>query len=83
MDAALPFACPSSSFRRSYRQWVLSRFGASHGLWEEELDAMDRMLQIDHYNNSAWNQRAFVLGKTEELPLSLALLVREVDYALG
>jgi hypothetical protein len=41
----------------SYRQWLLSTFGHSHGLWAGELDRVHHLLSIDHYNNSAWNQR--------------------------
>lgn len=41
----------------SYRQWLLNTFGKSHGLWDGELDRLHNLLSIDHYNNSAWNQR--------------------------
>ena len=34
------------------------------GLWEKELDYVDKLLTEDLRNNSAWNQRYFVVSKT-------------------
>jgi len=43
-----------------YRQWVLSEFG----LWDGELDYVTRLITEDVRNNSAWNQRYFVVVNT-------------------
>jgi len=43
-----------------YRQWVLSEFG----LWDGELDYVTRLITDDLRNNSAWNQRYFVVVNT-------------------
>ncbi|KAI1307365.1 CAAX geranylgeranyltransferase alpha subunit [Mortierella claussenii] len=63
----------------SYRQWVMTHFG--HGpWWDQELQYVDGLLTVDVRNNSAWNQRFFVVslgpsGLTEEV------VQREVEYA--
>ena len=60
-----------------HRQWVLRTFGG----WESELDYVEELLQQDLRNNSAWNQRYFVLQNTADL--KQADVVRgEVAYAL-
>ena len=33
-------------------------------LWEGELDYTEKLLREDHRNNSAWNQRYFVISQT-------------------
>ena len=33
-------------------------------LWDGELDYVEKLLQEDHRNNSAWNQRYFVISQT-------------------
>ena len=33
-------------------------------LWDKELDYVDSLLQEDLRNNSAWNQRHFVVSNT-------------------
>lgn len=43
-----------------YRQWVLREFG----LWDQELAYIDSLLKEDLRNNSAWNQRYFVVSNT-------------------
>jgi protein farnesyltransferase/geranylgeranyltransferase type-1 subunit alpha len=48
-------------------------------LWEGELDFISRLLQEDVRNNSAWNQRYFVLKATADLT-SPTLLAAEVDF---
>ena len=80
----------------SYRQWVLKSFGTTHGLWAEELESVHHMLQLDHYNNSAWNQRWFVVshinqdgrdssGGDEDAawPLPSKIILSEVQYAFS
>jgi len=44
----------------SCRQWVLSEFG----LWEGELEYVTCLITEDVRNNSAWNQRYFVVTNT-------------------
>ena len=46
--------------RLFYRQWVLKEFN----LWDEELDFVDQLLLEDHRNNSAWNQRHYLISQT-------------------
>jgi len=48
----------------SYRQWVLSTYGDEHNLWDGELGSCHSLLLLDHYNNSAWNMRWFVVSRT-------------------
>ena len=59
----------------SHRQWVLK----TYGLWDGELDVVDELLTRDVRNNSAWNQRWFVIdnttGRTPEV------VAREIEYA--
>ena len=58
-------------------QWLCSRFNA----WEAELPFVDRLLDADVRNNSAWNHRHFAL--TQQRLLSSPAAVRlEVDAAL-
>ena len=45
---------------RPCRQWVLSEFG----LWDGELSYITRLITEDVRNNSAWNQRYFVVVNT-------------------
>ena len=40
-----------------HRQWVLQTFK----LFEQELEYIDRLILDDIRNNSAWNQRFFVI----------------------
>lgn len=42
------------------RQWVLQQFD----LFGKELDYVDKLLKEDMRNNSAWNQRHFVITNT-------------------
>ena len=59
----------------AHRQWILEEFN----LWEGELEFIDHMLLNDLRNNSAWNQRHFVLSKTKDLH-SLDLIKEEIQY---
>ncbi len=60
-----------------HRQWVLRTFGG----WEAELDYVEELLQQDLRNNSAWNQRFYVLQHTAVLK-ELDAMRAEVAYAL-
>lgn len=48
-----------------YRQWLVKRFGlwdsGNHEQAEGELADMDRLIEKDVRNNSAWNHRFFVV----------------------
>lgn len=47
---------------KNYHVWAHRQaLVAAFGLWQEELSFVGAMLQQDLRNNSAWNQRAFVL----------------------
>lgn len=43
-----------------HRQWAITTFD----LWERELEFVDYLLKKDLRNNSAWNQRYFVINST-------------------
>ena len=60
-----------------HRQWVLRTFGG----WEDELAYVEELLQEDLRNNSAWNQRFYVLQNTQDLT-QLDVVRGEVAYAL-
>ncbi|KXS16766.1 farnesyltransferase, CAAX box, alpha [Gonapodya prolifera JEL478] len=65
----------------TYRQWLIRRFS----VWEDELDFCNKMVELDVRNNSAWNQRWFVLsaslnGETKEFSVTIE---EELDYALA
>ena len=42
------------------RQWVIKEFE----LWENELEYVNQLIVDDLRNNSAWNQRYFVINTT-------------------
>ena len=58
----------------SHRQWAVKHFK----LWDGELAFVDRLLDADVRNNSAWNQRHFVLSNTTPggAPLGCRYVVR-------
>ena len=60
-----------------HRQWVLRTFGG----WEAELAYVEELLQQDLRNNSAWNQRFYVLQSSQDLK-QLDVVRGEVAYAL-
>ncbi|XP_030527959.1 protein farnesyltransferase/geranylgeranyltransferase type-1 subunit alpha [Rhodamnia argentea] len=62
----------------SHRQWVLHALG----VWENELDYCTQLLEEDIFNNSAWNQRYFVITKSPLLGGLKAMRDSEVDYAI-
>ncbi|XP_061991167.1 protein farnesyltransferase/geranylgeranyltransferase type-1 subunit alpha [Rosa rugosa] len=61
----------------SHRQWVLQALGG----WEDELDYCHQLLEEDIFNNSAWNQRYFVI--TRFLGGLKAMRESEVCYTLN
>ncbi|KAK9159508.1 hypothetical protein Syun_005849 [Stephania yunnanensis] len=62
----------------SHRQWVLQALGG----WENELDYCDELLEEDIFNNSAWNQRYFVVTRSPLLGGLEAVREAEVKYAV-
>ncbi|KAJ3681131.1 hypothetical protein LUZ60_015620 [Juncus effusus] len=60
----------------SHRQWVLQALGG----WEGELDFCQKLLEEDIFNNSAWNQRYFVITKSPLLGGLSAMRDSEVDF---
>ncbi|CAA6660132.1 unnamed protein product [Spirodela intermedia] len=62
----------------SHRQWVLQSLGG----WEDELDYCAQLLDDDIFNNSAWNQRYFVISKSPLLGGVQAMRDSEVGYAI-
>ena len=54
----------------AHRQWVIQAFN----LWDGELDYIREMLVKDIRNNSAWNQRWFVLMNGPRVRLRVCLL---------
>lgn len=60
----------------SHRQWVLQALGG----WEDELDYCHRLLEEDVFNNSAWNQRYFVITRSPLLGGLEAMRESEVRY---
>lgn len=59
-------------------QWVLQELGG----WEGELDFCSRLLEKDVYNNSAWNQRYFVVTKSPLIGGLQAMREHEVHYCV-
>lgn len=51
-----------------------------HSLFEKELEYVDKLLSLDIRNNSAWNQRFFVL---ERLGFTAETLQRELQYTMN
>ncbi|KAK6138596.1 hypothetical protein DH2020_027661 [Rehmannia glutinosa] len=62
----------------SHRQWVLQALGG----WEDELAYCDELLEDDIFNNSAWNQRYFVVTRSPILGGLEAMRDSEVAYAI-
>lgn len=62
----------------SHRQWVLQALGG----WEDELAYCDELLEDDIFNNSAWNQRYFVITRSPLLGGLEAMKDSEVAYAV-
>eukprot|EP00011_Vannellida_sp_DIVA3-517-6-12_P002126 CAMPEP_0114626418 /NCGR_PEP_ID=MMETSP0168-20121206/11771_1 /TAXON_ID=95228 ORGANISM="Vannella sp., Strain DIVA3 517/6/12" /NCGR_SAMPLE_ID=MMETSP0168 /ASSEMBLY_ACC=CAM_ASM_000044 /LENGTH=304 /DNA_ID=CAMNT_0001837721 /DNA_START=32 /DNA_END=946 /DNA_ORIENTATION=+ len=62
----------------SHRQWALK----AYNVWEGELEFVERKLQEDLRNNSAWNHRYFVVSSTEDVS-DAAVGEREIGYAFS
>ncbi|KAL5545082.1 hypothetical protein UlMin_008866 [Ulmus minor] len=62
----------------SHRQWVLQTLGG----WEDELDYCEELLEEDVFNNSAWNQRYFVVTRSPILGGLKAMRDFEVNYTV-
>ncbi|XP_016171124.1 protein farnesyltransferase/geranylgeranyltransferase type-1 subunit alpha isoform X1 [Arachis ipaensis] len=62
----------------SHRQWVLQALGG----WEDELDYCSQLLEQDIFNNSAWNQRYFVITRSPFLGGLKAMRESEVLYTI-
>ncbi|KAG7995118.1 hypothetical protein I3843_01G091400 [Carya illinoinensis] len=62
----------------SHRQWVLLALGG----WEDELGYCQQLLEEDIFNNSAWNQRFFVITKSPLLGGLEAMRESEVSYTV-
>lgn len=78
MRARTPLSFPFSPLQSNdfcfHRQWVIREFS----LWDDELAFCEKLLSMDVRNNSAWNQRYFVVtnttGFTDEV------IAREIAY---
>ncbi|XP_021653695.2 protein farnesyltransferase/geranylgeranyltransferase type-1 subunit alpha [Hevea brasiliensis] len=62
----------------SHRQWVLQALGG----WEDELDYCGQLLEDDVFNNSAWNQRYFVITRSPFLGGLKTMRESEVKYTV-
>ncbi|XP_027340322.1 protein farnesyltransferase/geranylgeranyltransferase type-1 subunit alpha [Abrus precatorius] len=62
----------------SHRQWVLQALGG----WEDELTYCTELLEEDIFNNSAWNQRYFVITRSPLLGGLKAMRESEVLYTI-
>ncbi|KAK2981471.1 hypothetical protein RJ640_017001 [Escallonia rubra] len=60
----------------SHRQWVLQALGG----WEDELAYCQQLLEEDIFNNSAWNQRYFVITRSPLLGGLETMRDSEVSY---
>ncbi|KAJ4850370.1 hypothetical protein Tsubulata_043608, partial [Turnera subulata] len=58
--------------------WVLQTLGG----WEDELDYCHQLLEEDVFNNSAWNQRYFVVTRSPLLGGLKAMRDSEVKYTV-
>ncbi|KAK7325069.1 hypothetical protein VNO77_29127 [Canavalia gladiata] len=63
----------------SHRQWLLQALGG----WENELNYCTELLEEDIFNNSAWNQRYFVITRSPLLGGLKAMRESEVLYTIG
>lgn len=61
----------------SYRQWLVEKYQ----LWSDELVDVARLIGEDVRNNSAWNQRFFVISRRGS-PVDESVLQAEAEYAM-
>jgi protein farnesyltransferase/geranylgeranyltransferase type-1 subunit alpha len=61
-----------------HRQWVIR----TYNLWDQELSFIEQLLNEDLRNNSAWNQRYFVISNTTGYS-SDDVIKREIQFALS
>ncbi|CAG8552390.1 5775_t:CDS:2 [Diversispora eburnea] len=59
-------------------QWIIK----TYNLWDKELAFIDKLLDDDVRNNSAWNQRYFVIFFNPNEPTE-ELLAQEVQYGIN
>ena len=59
-----------------HRQWVLLAFN----LFDQELAVINRLLDEDVRNNSAWNQRFYVINQTTRW--TPEVVRREVEFTM-
>ncbi|CAI9111781.1 OLC1v1012098C3 [Oldenlandia corymbosa var. corymbosa] len=69
---------PKNYHAWSHRQWVLQALGG----WENELSYCQELLEDDIFNNSAWNQRFFVITKSPLLGGLSSMRESEVTYTI-
>jgi protein farnesyltransferase/geranylgeranyltransferase type-1 subunit alpha len=62
----------------SHRQWVIKTFK----LWKGEMEFTQELLSDDIRNNSAWNQRWYVLSETRNLAEDKEICESEIQFAL-
>ena len=60
------------------RQWVVE----TQGLWDTELEYIKELLDSDLRNNSAWNERFFVISRNGKQKLTKEVIEKEVKFAL-
>lgn len=63
----------------SHRQWVLQSLGG----WEDEHSYCQQLLEDDIFNNSAWNQRYFVITNSPLLGGVKSVRDSEVSYTVA
>jgi len=59
---------------------VLNTYDYGYSLYDKELEYVEQLLNDDVRNNSAWNQRYFVISNTTKFEQEV--IDREVDFAL-
>ncbi|KAI3523557.1 hypothetical protein L1887_01775 [Cichorium endivia] len=69
---------PKNYHAWSHRQWVLQNLGG----WENELAYCDKLLEDDIFNNSAWNQRYFVITRHPGIGGIDGIRDSEVNYTI-
>lgn len=67
----------------SHRQWILKTVNMANK-WKEEIDYVDQLLNEDIRNNSAWNQRWFVVHRgSKSTFISLVAARKEVQFSIS